>query len=301
MEWAIPGILYAFFNSVVIFLNEKYHLNSFMLGMWRGFGSFVVCLPLAFLVPMPDSSMFFIFAAIQGLFVGYFDYKLFTASSRFGAGGTAMMTVLAIVISIFLWWLVQFKTFWDLIHDPKVFIGILLSICGCVGGYIHLVGKKMSKELFFFMLPAVAVLSIMTINSKFIISRTSFESAAVYYILIIGLVGGAYNLVGYFTAGRHDSVLALKKDFMARNSLIGGSLMVFASVLLMLTKNFAMRSIPNPGYLNILALTSPLWILLLNRLLKQQTQVSIPAVLVTLGSIALLVYFSSVPLPPMPY
>ena len=48
MSWVVPGLLYAFFNSVVIFVNEKFKMQPSFLGMYRGFGSMAVALPFFF-------------------------------------------------------------------------------------------------------------------------------------------------------------------------------------------------------------------------------------------------------------
>lgn len=301
MEWAIPGILYAFFNSIVIFTNEKFKMASTILGMFRGFGSMLVITPFLFFVPVPHGWVFWTFAILQGIMVGFFDYKLFSASARFGAGGTAMMTVLAIILTIVLWWFIQFNQLWDLLHNPFIFAGILLSISGCVWGYITLVGKQMTRELFFYMLPAVIALVLMTLNSKFMSGRAPLAETTIYYVFIIGIVGGLFNFVLYLMRHKQQPFKHLFSEIKTKTYLQGGGLMVLCSVLLMTFKNDAMRYIPNPGYLNTLALTSPLWILLLNRIEKIQTRVSIPAVLFTLMAIACLVYFSNIEMAAVPY
>lgn len=107
MSWVAPGLLYAFFNSVVIFVNEKFKRQPSFLGMYRGFGSMAVALPFVFWVPPPTDVWFWVFACLQGIMVGFFDYRLFASSARYGAGGTSMMTVLAIVLTIVLWWLID--------------------------------------------------------------------------------------------------------------------------------------------------------------------------------------------------
>lgn len=301
MDWVTAGLLYAFFNSVVIFTNEKFKMDPAVLGMYRGFGSFLLILPFALFTSFPHGWVLWTFAIVQGLLVGYFDYKLFSASARFGAGGTSMMTVLAIILTIFLWWFVDFQRLWDLMHEPMIFLAIGLSMLGCLAGYIRLVGSQMTRELFFFMLPAVIVLAVMTLNSKFLSGRAPLGEITIFYIVIIGLVGGLYNLGLYWRRTRNPGAIKLWREIRKPNYLRGGSLMVVCSMLLMATKTDAMLHIPNPAYLNTLALTSPLWIILINRFEKIHTRISVTAAIFTLACIASLVYFSNLPLAAVPY
>ena len=62
MSWVVPGLLYAFFNSVVIFVNEKFKIQPSFLGMYRGFGSMAVALPFVIWVPPPTDVWFWVFA-----------------------------------------------------------------------------------------------------------------------------------------------------------------------------------------------------------------------------------------------
>lgn len=301
MNWIIPGLLYAFFNALVTFTNEKYTMNSAALGMWRGFGSVLVALPFVFFIAPPSDVWFWVFAAVQGIMVGFFDFKLFSASAKFGAGGASMMLVLSIILSIVLWWAIDYHRLLALLHDPKVFIPILIALAGALTGYTHLTGGSMNKDLLKYMAPAIVTLSLMTLNAKNIVERAPILEAVLYYMVVIGGVGGLFNAVLYRTAATDKSWAAFKAAAFSKNALHGGLLILGSSVLLMVSKNFSMEHIPNPGYLNALALTTPLWILFLNRFLHIRTRVSVKATLFTLVCVAVLVYFANIPLAAVPY
>lgn len=297
MSWVLPGLLYAFFNSVVIFVNEKFELQPSLLGMYRGFGSALLALPFVLLmVPPPTDPWFWVFGCIQGIMVGFFDYRVFAASSRYGAGGTSMMTVLAILLTIVAWWFIDFHRLLSLLRDPMVFLGIVLSIAGCVGGYMKLAGSQLSKELIKYMWPAVLALVLMTLNSKNIVSKATLEQSTLYYVFLIGLVGGLFNAGAYQLLDKKQDEGRFFQVFFSRKYLEGGGILLLCSVLLMVTKNLSMKTIPNPGFLNTLALTSPLWVLIINRVEKIQTRINAAAAGFTLACIALLVYLSGVPL-----
>lgn len=296
MSWVVPGLLYAFFNSVVIFVNEKFKRQPSFLGMYRGFGSMAVALPFVFWVAPPTDVWFWVFACLQGIMVGFFDYRLFASSARYGAGGTSMMTVLAIVLTIVLWWLIDLNRLFALLHDPLVFLGILLSLAGCVGGYLRLAGSQLSKNLLHYMAPAILALALMSLNSKNIVSRGTLEQTTLYYIVAIGGVGGLFNAGIYACVDRARDKGRFWQLIFSHRNLQGGLLMLLCSVLLMVTKNIAMKSIPNPGFLNTLALTSPLWVLLINQAEGIHTRISVSAAIFTLACIALLVYVSGLPL-----
>ncbi len=298
MDWIMGGILYSLFNSIVIFINQHFKMNPYLLGAWRGIGSALIALPLIPVVQEPPGILFFALAVLQGFMVGFYDFKLFSASARYGAGSTALITVFAIVISIFSWWALDITRLRELWNDPRDFISILVSLACCITGYLLLIGSKLTKDLFRFMWPAVIVLACMTINTKYIYRDISFETGVVYYMFMIGAVGGISNLIGFLF--QKDKSAQEDKVFDRRN-IMGGLSIVISSIGLMGSKGFAMMTIPNPGYLNLLALTSPLWILIINRLFRIESNINIPLMLFVLASIGALVYFSNLPLQMMPY
>lgn len=301
MDWVIPGLLYAFFNSVVFFVNEKYRLLPALLGMYRGFGSALLALPFIFFVAPPTNPWFWFFLIIQGLMVGFFDYRIFASSARYGAGGTSMMTVTAILLTIVIWWFIDFPRLIALLHDPLVFLGIILSIAGCVFGYMRLAGGQLSRELLRYMWPAVLALVLMTLNSKNISAKATLEQTTLYYLFVIGLVGGVFNAAACPFVTPQEDKNHLFKLFFSRNYVKGGLLLLMCSVLLMVSKNIAMRSIPNPGFLNTLALTSPMWVMFINHVERVHSRICVSDAVFTLACIAMLIFFTHLPLPAVIY
>ena len=86
MLWVFSGIFYGFFMSLYTFINQKYKINGYVLGMWRGFGVAIISLPVFFLVPFEKSSVFYILLTLQGILTGmiqvFFLQRLNTEQGR---------------------------------------------------------------------------------------------------------------------------------------------------------------------------------------------------------------------------
>lgn len=128
MTWVITGLFYGLFMSFYTYINQKYKLNGYILGMWRGFGIMLVTFPIIFVEPFYFDPIYFILLTVQGLFIGYFDSRVFMASARFGAGGTSRTLVFSIVISTILWWILHPADFWFCGKDLG-FCSELLQLC----------------------------------------------------------------------------------------------------------------------------------------------------------------------------
>lgn len=292
MTWVITGLFYGLFMSFYTYINQKYKLNGYILGMWRGFGIMLVTFPIIFVEPFYFDPIYFILLTVQGLFIGYFDSRVFMASARFGAGGTSRTLVFSIVISTILWWILHPADFLVLWQRPWILLGIIAALSGTIISYLFITKDPFSKQLIKFMMPAVVVWSLMSTVNKEIMLRHQLETGIGYYLVYSMFISGLYNLYIYVSQGRMTKNRVLKEVF-APKVVQASFMLILFSIALIIAKSISLAYTPNTGYVNALSLTSPLWIILFNHYFKEKDLVSVRAGLVLIISLFFLTILAS--------
>ena len=293
MTWVITGLFYGLFMSFYTYINQKYKLNGYILGMWRGFGIMLVTFPIIFVEPFYFDPIYFILLTVQGLFIGYFDSRVFMASARFGAGGTSRTLVFSIVISTILWWILHPADFLVLWQRPWILLGIIAALSGTIISYLFITKDPFSKQLIKFMMPAGVVWSLMSTVNKEIMLRHQLETGIGYYLVYSMFISGLYNLYIYASQGRMTKNRVLKEVF-APKVVQASFMLILFSIALIIAKSISLAYTPNTGYVNALSLTSPLWIILFNHYFKEKDLVSVRAGLVLIVCLFFLTILASV-------
>ncbi len=277
MVWIINGLLYGFFTALYTLVNQKYKLNGYLLGIWRGFGIAVFFIPFMPLFPVPHSMYYWTLLITQGLLIGFYDSHLFFASAKYGAGPTSRVMVLTTLITTVLWWLITPHEFIKLFDNGTVFITLILILFGFTLSYWQMLKSPVNKEIIIYMAPVILALAFMSIITKDISTHGSSTWAAmIYYLSVSTFVSGCYNTFFYI---RREKVKA--KDFFKNvfspAAVRAGLYLISFSAALITAKNLALRIAPNPGYVTALLLTSPLFVMAFNKYNKIQDTASAKA------------------------
>ena len=292
MVWVIAGLFYGLFMSFYTAINQNNIINGYVLGLWRGFGVSFVSLPVLLTEPFLFDPVYFFLLVVQGLFIGYYDSRIFFSSARFGAAGTSRILVFSILISMVFFWTTHPVSFARVAAHPLILGGIIVSVLGAIGSYMTMLKEPFTRELVRFMLPAVFVWSLMSSLTQEIMQLHSLRYGMVYYLFFSTFVSGLYNLFYYVKTEKPTKEQALQEIFGTKVMNIGLLLVLF-SALLIITKSIALDETPNTGYVNALSLTSPLWLMLYNHAIKHQDFASPKAGLVMIACLFSLVLFTS--------
>lgn len=275
MLWVFSGIFYGFFMSLYTFINQKYKINGYILGMWRGFGVTIISLPVFFLIPFEKKSFFYLLLILQGILTGLYDSSLFTATAKYGTRPTSKMLVFSVPLSLVLTWIVRKGSFGELWHTPISFFMIVLAVLGYMVCYYRMLKKKVCKELVFSILPAVIAWSVMSSLTYEIMNYNNIATGLIYYLTIAMFVSGVYNLIFYFLTQRKAITwIYIKNNIFSQRVMNVGLLLVLFSAVLIITKGIALDLAPNTAYVTMLSLTFPLWVMFFNYWIKSKEESS---------------------------
>lgn len=265
MIWILNGLLYGFFTALYTLVNQKYKMNGYLLGIWRGFGIAAIFFPFTFLFPLPTSMYYWGLLIIQGWLIGFYDSHLFFATAQYGAGPTSRIMALTTLVTTVIWWLMTPHEFLKILQNGTVFITLILVIFGFTISYWWMLKDKITREISIYMAPVILALAFMSIITKDIaIHGSSTWSAITYYLTVSTFVSGIYNSYMYVIKEKLNLKNYFANVFSAR-AVRAGIYIVSFSAALITAKTLALRIAPNPGYVTALLLTAPFFVIIMNK------------------------------------
>ena len=265
MIWILNGLLYGFFTALYTLANQKYQMNGYLLGIWRGFGIAAIFFPFTFLFPLPQNFYYWGLLILQGWLIGFYDSHLFFASARYGAGPTSRVMAVTVLITTIIWWLMTPHEFDKILANKTVFSLLIFILLGFTVSYWLMLKDSITKEITFYMAPVILALAFMSVITKDIaIHSSSSWSGIIYYLTISTFVSGVYNSYLFVKKEKLDIKGYVRQVFSAPTRAAGLYIVGFSAALIM-AKTIALRVATNPGYVTALLLTSPFFVLIMNK------------------------------------
>lgn len=257
MAWIILSLIYAITNAVYTTFNSKHHYNGYVLGVWRGFGIFLLSLPFLFSLPLDISLDYWLVLIMQGIMIGIYDSHLFFATGRYGTHASSGFMATTVWITALLWWGIDFAELKALIAEPIKLMTLMFILCGFSVSYWRMMRVHVSLEAERYLYPAVFALALMSIATRYIaLNGGSAYAGVVYYLTIACFVSGVYNLVGFLHAPRNKNKL---EELAAPLKNWNGVWLVGFSMVLITAKTLALRLADNPAYVVAMLLLSPMF------------------------------------------
>lgn len=240
-------------------------MNGYLLGIWRGFGIAAIFFPFTFLFPLPQNFYYWGLLILQGWLIGFYDSHLFFASARYGAGPTSRVMAVTVLITTIIWWLMTPHEFDKILANKTVFSLLIFILLGFTVSYWLMLKDSITKEIIFYMSPVILALAFMSVITKDIaIHSSSSWSGIIYYLTVSTFVSGVYNSYLFVKKEKLDMSGYIRQVFSAPTRAAGLYIIGFSAALIM-AKTIALRVAPNPGYVTALLLTSPFFVLIMNK------------------------------------
>ena len=240
-------------------------MNGYLLGIWRGFGIAAIFFPFTFLFPLPQNLYYWGLLILQGWLIGFYDSHLFFASARYGAGPTSRVMAVTVLITTIIWWLMTPHEFLKILQNGTVFSLLIFILLGFTVSYWLMLKDSITKEITLYMAPVILALAFMSVITKDIaIHSSSSWSGIIYYLTVSTFVSGVYNSYLFVKKEKLDMKGYVRQVFFAPTRAAGLYIVGFSAALIM-AKTIALRVAPNPGYVTALLLTSPFFVLIMNK------------------------------------
>lgn len=280
IPWWLSAILFSFFIAGVMLVNQQYKINPIVLMVWRGLGTAFFMLPFMFMLPAPETLKFYTYAGFLGIIIGYFDNRIFAASSKYGAGGVSRLLPSSLAISFILWLFIEPHYLIELSSQPLRMIGIIICLIGIITSLNLMRKDNLSRDLLYFLLPTIIAAAVVDTINKLTMKELTEIGMIVYYIFVLSFVSGSINLfVLLKISGNKFNLPTSVKERVSLvfepNTVKGGVLIILTVTFAMFAKGYSMAHAGSPAYVAAIGFAAPLWIALYNRIRKIKDDINI--------------------------
>lgn len=299
LPWWLTSIGFSVCFAMFILVNQQLKARASAMMVWRGLAAATFAFPFIFFVTPPSNPWFYPLSVSMGVLGSYFDNRLFTASSKYGAGAVSRIIPTSIILSFFGWFLFHPTDLLELAEEPIKLLEIILCMVIAVLAVFAMKKNVISKEIMLFLIPSIFLVSAIDIMNKATMGLIS-QKAIIYHVFIASFVSGMINLAIY---KRENARIAkgtkkithpsMEDGIFTPKTVKAGLSVAFFVTILMLFKAYSMQHTPNPAYVSAIGYTSPLFILAFNKMKGIKDDASVKAGLVLVASIICMVILVS--------
>lgn len=208
---------------------------------------------------------------------------------KYGSHASSGFMATCVLITVFLWWGIDFSELAALMRTPSRLITLMLILSGFSVSYWQMMKVRVSRAAEEYLYPAVFALALMSIATRYIaLNGGTAYAGVVYYLTVACFVSGVYNAVMFVRQktpplqqplsspppGSPHQAPVLPENTSAAPSKLelllaplphwqGAWLIAFSTVLIA-AKTLALRLAENPGYVIAMLLLSPMFAEVLN-------------------------------------
>lgn len=262
MNWALYALLHSLCRAFFVETNRVYKLDSWQLSFMQALFGLAVLLPFIPFMNWPEDPRFYFAAIVVALIttVGYM-IQLGLAGQKTGRVSGMYMPLEALTATV-IWVLVMPAAMELHLQNIMLSLGVVLALGLTSLGMARIRQSDVSWPTFLIVAPVGVTYAVSGIATKIVMPETDIIPA----VLTFSLVGFATMTVvlGMVMLAKKK----LNREMMTRHALRGGLLTGAFSVVGSLCFVASVAMAPNPGYVSIMAMMLPVWLLLFHKVMK---------------------------------
>ncbi len=258
--WYLIALFASFIAGVYVYMNQYFKMDNNAAMIYRGAFLAFALLPFIFFFDPIENPYFYIYCAIQGIFIYAVDSKVFKLSNDIGAEATSIYQPLTITAIFLVWFLINPEKLNKITENKSIFIAEILCLLIITYAVVKIKKAKSSANVLPFIAPLIALGVVVDIMNKKSMGMggDNLISAVYYYNLTTAIVIGICSLIGY----KNETA---KYNIFSKKAMIAGGVILLVSLLLTGLKNVSMFYTPNPAYVTAILGVAPLWVIGINK------------------------------------
>lgn len=262
--WWQLALMLGVANSGFFLVNQHFKQPARVLMVYRGFGPALLLSPLLFFYDMPTNPVFYYALIASGIIVAWTDRLTQHASSEHGAGVTSRLIPLGVVVVFFYWFISSSSYRAEMLEEPVKLGLIFFAVVAIALALLSMRKDKLSVAALKTLAPCLTIGALIDVLNKVAMNSDEVTAALISYPIIQGLSVGFTTLAW----GALTKKTFTKEDVFNPMALKAGGLLCVVVLIASLFKNAAMIHTPNPAYVVALSMSSPIIVMLFNKLRK---------------------------------
>lgn len=286
--WATYSLLAALCVVATYFLQEHLKAEGFALAFWNKVFIAIFTLPFSLKVGLPTDPVFYEVLFVTSVLFCISDVIYFRAIPIVGSGLVSRTIPSGVLISFFLWFVVNPALLDHYLEHPFQTAGIVTAVLLAALSAFFLKRCSISWsgiKLIWFVIFAA---SVGPLFSKTALNHAPPEQATLAYTAIQALMMVALWLIYYFVRKPIAANIMCSRHNIKAGLWMG----IFFSVIIVL-KMQAVLLADNPAYISVLMYTDVLWVILIYKWLGRKETSNIWAGLGIVASAVMLIVFKS--------
>jgi hypothetical protein len=269
LSWVWLSTGSAAIAAIMPIMHDKIRAERLSMLFWLRVVMVITALPALCFFGWPGDPVFYVATIITALIWSYADLASFRASQEFGSGPVTRVIPLNVLVTFFIWVVVQPDVLYGYFNAPMQSLGILAAMSGAVFFAMRLQPHPLSRHAIHALIPVMLMSGIGVVFAKIALDHAGVAS-------IHSSVFGYIVVQGFFMTLIFGGLEALwqpvpREVFTGRVAIQTGMMMGLNSLVHMVFKSYAYQIVPNPAYVSAVILTTPVWVLLYYKLVKKQT------------------------------
>ncbi len=286
--WALYALMAALCVVVVMLVQERVKAHGFVLAFWLKLFVVLFTLPLAVQAGFPTDPVFYGILLVTAVLYCVSDIAYFHAIPQIGSGLITRIMPGAVVVSFFLWLLVDYKNAPHYFEHPVKSFGIFSAVLMAALSTSFLKKCPVSWSGLRQVWVCLFAGCVGPVLSKLCLSHADPSQASYSYIAAQGVMMLALWLL-YFCVRKPVPA----KVFLSSRSIKSGLTVGVFSTAIMLLKTQAMVLTDNPAYVSILMYTDALWVIVIYKIIGRKETSNVWAGLGIVTSAVMLIIFKS--------
>jgi hypothetical protein len=283
MMWALYGLLHSMLRAAFAETNRVFRVNGWHLTFMHAVLGTLMLAPFAFFMPWPDNDKFYLAASVIGLIFTVGTVIMLSLAGERKGRVTGLYMPLEAAAGLALWALVA-PGMWEFYADSiPLTVAILVALVASSIALTKVRGHDITLETFIIVAPVGMTYALSGVVIKMVVEEAHVLPMALNFVFVLYAVMAAAMLV----------MLALKRKFskemIAAKSLKAGALTGLFGVMAYMTFIIGIVKADNPGYVSMLAMLLPVWLLVVHKMIRLDDDADPRASVVIAGACGLLI------------
>lgn len=259
MLWLATALAHSVVTAHNADINRRYRQDGYRLNTLRSLLASLLWLPFLLISPWPDSPFFYAVAIFSGVSMSV----TFTIGSNLAAkhnGRVAILHVPLAGVLVFLAWLIiSAPARAHFVAEPGDAVVAVLAVIIMVFSLAHMRRHDVSWQIFLHILPKVFLAATATILTRLALPADELYDRLPIFLFLSFFTCTACGALIYPWRPQAD------KPFFTRNLVKASSLSAIGGSINHMLFVIAVAYAPNPAYVNLIALLTPVWLMMYHK------------------------------------
>ncbi len=283
MPWIEYGLLHSLFRAGFAEASRVYRVDPLILSFWHALFGCLILLPLLPFMVWPEDGRFYFAAGVIALIMAVGTMiQLNLAAQKSGRVSSIYMPLEA-VAAFAIWVAVTPSAFVSFVQDPRATAGVVTAFAIACVAMMKIRSQDISFKTFSVVAPVGVTYAVAGVVTKLVMPEHDVIPTAMAYVLVTFAVTTAVMGIVLLVKRRDDEKVFEGRALRA--GIVTGALATIAYSTFIGSVALA----PNPGYVSLIAMLLPVWMMMFHKMIRLDDKASPGAAVAMVAAVIILV------------